>query len=176
MLRHVDITARKEEARDLVQITEASLALLDLIFPRHIIEYMTGEAANTGATACYCLPACLPACYCLPATGKAANTGATACYCLLLPATDEPANTGEVGQLAAAAATAAGSSATQQGLAVAGSKPSAASLCLRTLKSGNDFRHLTTHHEQVSKMGGGLGQRSVSVVGWVCKVCGGAGL
>ena len=149
MLRHVDITARKEEARDLVQITEASLALLDLIFPRHIIEYMTGEAANTGATAC---------------------------YCLLLPATDEPANTGEVGQLAAAAATAAGSSATQQGLAVAGSKPSAASLCLRTLKSGNDFRHLTTHHEQVSKMGGGLGQRSVSGVGWVCKVCGGAGL
>ena len=62
VLRHRDITSKKEEAHNLVQITEASLALLDLIFPRHIIEYMTAEAANTGVTAC--LPA--TACNCLP--------------------------------------------------------------------------------------------------------------
>ena len=106
VLRHVDITARKEEARDLVQLTEASLGLLDLIFPRHIIEYMTWEASTPEA----------------PTSDSAAATPA-------------PAARG--------------------GVAGAVSKPSAASLCLRTLSSGNDFRHLTTHHEQVGKGRGG---------------------
>ena len=176
MLRQRDITSKKEEAHDLVQITEASLALLDLIFPRHIIEFMTREAANTGATAC--LPA--TACYCLNRQGHQYR-----CYCLLLPATGKDANTVEdtasVERLASAAAQ-SGSSATQQGLAVAGSnqglaaagsKPSAATLCLRTLNSGNDFRHLTTHHEQVQQ-GGGAGS-DVRVRGRL-GVCGGVGL
>ena len=144
-----------------------------LLLPATACLSTTGEAATAA-----CLPSCMPANAFLPATGKATNTGANACLllpaCYCLPDTGEP--TSNFAQHASGAALAARSSATQQGLAVAGSKPSAASLCLRTLKSGNDFRHLTTHHEQVSKMGGGLGQRSVSVVGWVCKVCGGAGL
>ena len=49
VLRHLDVTAKVEAADDsmsLAQLTEATLALLDLIFPRHIIEYMTMDAAD----------------------------------------------------------------------------------------------------------------------------------
>ena len=49
VLRHLDVTAKVEAADDsmsLAQLTEATLALLELIFPRHIIEYMTMDAAD----------------------------------------------------------------------------------------------------------------------------------
>ena len=49
VLRHLDVTAKHEEAsggKELAQLTEATLSLLELIFPRHIIEYMTNEAAS----------------------------------------------------------------------------------------------------------------------------------
>ena len=102
MLLHHDITSKKEEVHDLVQITEASLALLDLIFPRHIIEYMTREAS--AAT---------------QATHQRLSLG--------------------------------------QSLATAVVSPPEATLCHRAT---NDFRQLTTHHEQVSQgQWGGLGQR-----------------
>ena len=102
MLRHVDVTSKRREAdesKELVQLTEASLALLDLIFPRHIIEYMTRDAATAG-------------------DGSAP------------PAATAPALDPGQGQPCTV--------------------PSAASLCLNTLSApGNDFRHLTTQHEQV---------------------------
>ena len=141
-----------------------------LLLPATACLSTTGEAATAA-----CLPSCMPANAFLPATGKATNTGANACLllpaCYCLPDTGEP--TSNFAQHASGAALAARSSATQQGLAVAGAN---SSLSLQTINSGNDFRHLTTHHEQVSKQGGGLGQWSVPGVGWVCKVCGGVGL
>ena len=51
MLRHLDITSKQEQAnrsKELVKLTEASLSLLELIFPRHIIEYMTSDYEATG--------------------------------------------------------------------------------------------------------------------------------
>ena len=113
VLRHQDITSSKEEARDLAHITEASLALLDLIFPRHIIEYMTREASSR-------------------------------------PQEDTANITPPAAAAAAAVMTPAAHQSLGQSLAAAGAKPAAATLCLGTLKSVGDFRHLTTHHEQVS--------------------------
>ena len=52
VLQHLDVTSKQEEAHEgkqLAQLTEASLALLELIFPRHIIEYMTNEAASASS-------------------------------------------------------------------------------------------------------------------------------
>ena len=103
--------ARKR--RDLAHITEASLALLDLIFPRHIIEYMTREASSR-------------------------------------PQEDTANITPPAAAAAAAVMTPAAHQSLGQSLAAAGAKPAAATLCLGTLKSVGDFRHLTTHHEQVS--------------------------
>ena len=51
MLRHLNITSKHEQAnrsKELVKLTEASLSLLELIFPRHIIEYMTSDYEAPG--------------------------------------------------------------------------------------------------------------------------------
>ena len=107
MLRHMDITSRRvevDESKDLAQLTEASLSLLDLIFPRHIIEYMTREAAN----ACSSSAASEP----------------------VLTEADEPAQ-----------------QAAQEGCTQEVTSPS--DDIRGASSSGQDFRHLTTQHQQV---------------------------